>query len=146
MVAVVASGVVGRFIYIQIPRNIQGKDLSLDQLHEMRDKMLAGLQESDLFTKEDLDTLLDTPEEGKARIRRAQKMLLEKSAAKKQRKEVIKVLKDERALNRKIRNLNRMQKLFGYWHIAHKPFALIMLVVVIVHVGVTMALGYSWIF
>ncbi len=32
MVAVVASGVVGRFIYVQIPRTIQGKELSVSEL------------------------------------------------------------------------------------------------------------------
>ena len=146
MVAVVASGVIGRFIYNQIPRNIQGKELGRDQLLEIRAEMVEGLRKADLFSQEDLDALFDTPEKGNARIKRAKKMLSEKSAARNQRKKVLKVMKDERTLNRRIRNLNQMQKLFGYWHVAHKPFALIMLVVVIVHVAVTLALGYKWIF
>ena len=39
-----------------------------------------------------------------------------------------------------------MQKLFRYWHIAHLPFALIMLIIMVIHVGVTLAFGYKWIF
>ncbi|MEZ4892884.1 MAG: hypothetical protein R2778_07680 [Saprospiraceae bacterium] len=39
-----------------------------------------------------------------------------------------------------------MQKLFKYWHVAHLPFALVMLVIImVIHVGVTLALGYRWI-
>ena len=33
-----------------------------------------------------------------------------------------------------------MQKLFKYWHVAHLPFALIMLIVLIIHVAVTLCL------
>ena len=56
MVAVVASGIIGRFIYVQIPRTIEGRELSLNELHEMRadvDRMLKnsyGLNEVDFAT------------------------------------------------------------------------------------------------
>ena len=36
MVLVVASGVVGRFIYIQIPRTIEGRELSLTEVKSMK--------------------------------------------------------------------------------------------------------------
>jgi len=39
-----------------------------------------------------------------------------------------------------------MQKLFSYWHIFHKPFAIIMLVIVLVHIVATVLMGYTWIF
>ena len=39
-----------------------------------------------------------------------------------------------------------MQKLFKYWHVIHMPFAIIMLIVVVIHVAVTLAFGYKWIF
>ena len=44
MVAVVASGVAGRFIYVQIPRTIQGKELSAMELNEMNDDLTHKLQ------------------------------------------------------------------------------------------------------
>lgn len=40
----VASGVVGRFIYKQIPRTIQGRELSLNEIKEMKDKIQEELQ------------------------------------------------------------------------------------------------------
>src|SRR6056300_1050137 len=36
MVAVVLSGVIGRFIYIQIPRTIEGRELNLSEVHELK--------------------------------------------------------------------------------------------------------------
>ena len=60
--------------------------------------------------------------------------------------EIVHLLKSEIALNRKIDRLVNMQNLFRYWHVAHLPFALIMLIIMIVHVAVTLAFGYKWIF
>ena len=39
-----------------------------------------------------------------------------------------------------------MQKLFGYWHVFHIPLAIVMLITFLVHVGVAIAFGYTWIF
>ena len=36
MVAVFLSGIIGRFIYIQIPRTIEGRELSLNEIREMK--------------------------------------------------------------------------------------------------------------
>ena len=56
------------------------------------------------------------------------------------------MVKDEFALSHRIGRLQTMQQLFKYWHVAHLPFALIMLIVLIIHVAVTLAFGYRWIF
>lgn len=39
-----------------------------------------------------------------------------------------------------------MKNLFGYWHVFHLPFAIMMLIFMILHSAVTIVLGYSWIF
>jgi hypothetical protein len=57
-----------------------------------------------------------------------------------------KLIRSDRAIRRKIENLVVMQDLFRYWHVAHLPFALVMLVIMIIHVAVTIAFGYRWIF
>jgi hypothetical protein len=85
MVAVFLSGIIGRFIYIQIPRTADGRELSLEEI-----KQMGGI----------------------ARIDR----------------------------------IARMKKLFSYWHVAHLPFAIVMLLIMVVHVVVTVVLGYRWIF
>ena len=62
-----------------------------------------------------------------------------------QKKKILGLIKKERVLSRKIKSLNTMQKYFKYWHVAHLPFALIMLIIVVIHVIVTLAFGYKWI-
>ena len=43
-------------------------------------------------------------------------------------------MKDEIKLNRRIEGLDTMQNLFKYWHVVHLPFALIMLIIMLIHV------------
>lgn len=49
-------------------------------------------------------------------------------------------------LQRRMLLLNKIQQLFHYWHVFHKPFAIIMYLIMFVHVGVAVWLGYTWIF
>jgi hypothetical protein len=165
MVAVVLSGVIGRFIYIQIPRTIQGRELSLAEIKEMKGNMSRSLN-----TKYGLDdvmyTLLiaatqqefDTTQKGLVSrifgriqhnrvIRNKVKTLLNQTTLTgKEKRGVIKLVGNEMTLNARISRLQTMQTLFKYWHVAHLPFALIMLVIMVIHVAITIAFGYKWIF
>ena len=66
--------------------------------------------------------------------------------SKKQYSEVIKTSKNKLIISRRIGMLRTMQKFFKYWHIVHLPFAITMFVIMFIHVGVTIAFGYKWIF
>ncbi|KAA3624085.1 MAG: hypothetical protein DWP94_04500 [Flavobacterium sp.] len=151
MVAVVLSGVIGRFIYIQIPRTIEGRELSLQEVKGMKTDLSEVLSEK---FKLDLPTIQffirftqnDEDSSEKVSLSELKKALQKSKLPKGQRKSILKLLKNERTLSRKIGRLQTMQKLFKYWHVAHLPFALIMLVIVIIHVAVTLAFGYKWIF
>jgi hypothetical protein len=59
---------------------------------------------------------------------------------------VLDLVKNEISLNRRIERLTLMQNMFKYWHVAHLPFALVMLVIMVIHVAVTIVFGYRWIF
>jgi hypothetical protein len=63
-----------------------------------------------------------------------------------ERKNVLRLVKNEISLNRRIERLVTMQNLFKYWHVAHLPFAVIMLIIMVIHVAVTIVFGYRWIF
>ena len=152
MVAVVLSGVIGRFIYIQIPRTIEGRELSLQEVKAMKTDLSNVLSEKfrlDLptiqllirFTKKD-----EKEEQEKVSLSELKKALKKSNLTKDQRSSVLKLLRNERTLSRRIGRLQTMQKLFKYWHVAHLPFALVMLIIVIIHVAVTLAFGYKWIF
>ncbi|PCJ81237.1 MAG: hypothetical protein COA49_05870 [Bacteroidetes bacterium] len=146
MIAIVASGVVGRFIYVQIPRNIQGQALGLEQIHNKQKVMLEGLKEGDVLTEDQLKVLLDSGLKSKKRYNIAKGYLKLSKASRKEKMQVLEILNKEKHLESKIANLSTMKTLFKYWHVIHKPFALIMLFVVLIHIGVTVTMGYTWIF
>ncbi|MFQ5448949.1 MAG: hypothetical protein ACE5FF_18640, partial [Saprospiraceae bacterium] len=64
----------------------------------------------------------------------------------KEMRKVIKVVANEMSLNSRIARLQTMQQLFKYWHVAHLPFAIIMLIIMVIHVVVTVTFGATWIF
>jgi len=61
MLAVSLSGVVGRYLYAQIPRNLNAAEISLKELQELRDRFTRELVEQRLLPQADLNTLLRLP-------------------------------------------------------------------------------------
>jgi len=151
MVAVVLSGVIGRFIYIQIPRTIEGRELSLHEVKNMKTDLTVVLKEKfklDTTVIHQIISFTNEQDTSSTKItsRNLRKVLVHTNLPKKERRTIFKMIKNEKSLSRKISRLEMMQRLFKYWHVAHMPFALIMLIIVIIHVGVTLAFGYKWIF
>ena len=64
----------------------------------------------------------------------------------KQYSDILKTSKNKLVISKRIGMLRTMQKFFKYWHIVHLPFAITMFVIMFIHVGVTIAFGYKWIF
>ena len=157
MVAVVASGVVGRFIYLQIPRTLQGRELSLHEITEMRGEfsamleMALGLEKWQYITE-----LINRSGEGNNLFyqlyadwktkRDIRKQLVKARLDRDNLTHVMELVSHELGMKQKIERLHVMQKLFNYWHVIHLPFAIVMLVIMLVHVGITLAFGYRWIF
>lgn len=157
MMAVVFSGVIGRFIYLQIPRTIQGRELSLSEIHELKGNLAEKIKLEMDF--EGMDEILASTSrekrEGnlmvqyiadwkyKSKIRR---QLIDSGIRDKKLQGVMQLVSHELTITRRIERLQVMLKLFKYWHVIHLPFAIVMLVIMVIHVAVTLALGYRWIF
>lgn len=156
MVAVVASGVIGRFIYTQIPRTIEGRELSLSEVKGSHTEMVEALKSYEHEGYSISQVINEKSQhyswgikgylKKRKQIGAIRKMLNNSNANKEEKKRIIQLVKEEIALASRIERLLLMQKLFKYWHVVHLPFALIMLVIVTIHIIVTMALGYKWIF
>jgi hypothetical protein len=157
MVAVVASGVAGRFIYLQIPRTIQGRELGLNEIHEMKGQITQQIQQE--IGEELMQQIIHTGEEGRTEKTYIQQVLADwrrKSQLRarlktaqiqgKKLRVIMKLVGQELTIQRRIIGLQYMQKLFKYWHVIHLPFAIIMLVIMLIHVAVTLIFGYRWIF
>lgn len=165
MVLVVASGVVGRFIYIQIPRTIEGRELSLSEVKSMKgnlDDILRNSYQLDASSEQSILAAASMPSqasgggffpkmihkflEDKKKIQRVKTVLRQNNFSGPDIKHVVQLVNNEISLNNRIDRLLLMQKLFRYWHIVHLPFALIMLIIMIIHVAVTVTFGFRWIF
>lgn len=167
MVLVVLSGIVGRFIYIQIPKTIQGQEMGINAINDLRINLEAKVFRAIHLSGEILDEFksLASPQRykelnfldalafiprdyfRKKRILRVIKKELKKESIPRIiRKDIMLAAKMELVLARRIGMLRTFHKLFQYWHIAHLPFAITMFVIMIVHVTVTIAFGYKWIF
>ena len=158
MVAVVLSGVIGRFIYIQIPRTIEGQEMTLGQIRHIKSVLSETLRVS-FGLDQDMSALitrftgstanhsfLQRYFDRRKAISTIKKALTDKNIHIRERRNILKMVNEEITLAGRIGRLQTMQKLFKYWHVAHLPFALIMLIIVILHVGVAIAFGYTWIF
>lgn len=167
MVLVVLSGVVGRFIYIQIPRTIQGREIDMEELYKMRQEIADNLSSEIIYDKSLLKQFSDivSPDRYKNlsflnsfgfflkdffsirsfnfKLKRHLKIA---GISKYRFKEIKRLVSAEIILSRRIGLLRTMQKLFKYWHIAHLPFAISMFVIMVIHVVVTIIFGYKWIF
>lgn len=167
MVLVVLSGVIGRFIYLQVPRTIQGNEIDMKDLLTMRAELADKLKQEMFFDVRLLNELDELTSSSRYksinlfesliflfkdffRVRsflyKLKKNTIRAGFSKIRRKELINKTQAEIILSRRLGMLRTMQNLFRYWHIAHLPFALIMFVIMIIHVGVTLAFGYKWIF
>lgn len=152
MVAVVLSGVAGRFIYNQIPKTIEGRIMSINEVKEMKIDLAVVLHQKyklELNTIDIIANLINNEDhqvDNQKTLGYLKKVLNRRDLPKEERKSILNTVKNEISLSKKIARLQTMQKLFKYWHVAHMPFALIMLVIVVIHIVVTLAFGYKWIF
>jgi hypothetical protein len=165
MVAVFISGIIGRFIYIQIPRSIEGRELSLNEVRDMRFDICEFLKSNNRLNEEAYQVILSAIAIKKDRsygnsfgrfinrfmndfrvLRKVRSVLRKNKLLPGEIKKIVGFVKKDISLSRKIERLNTMQKLFNYWHVAHLPFALVMLIVMVIHVAVTIVFGYKWIF
>ena len=61
MIAIVLSGIVGRYLYAQIPRNVGAAERSLQELEEEANALATELYAQNVFGKAELDALLRMP-------------------------------------------------------------------------------------
>ena len=165
MVAVFLSGIIGRFIYIQIPRTIEGRELSLGEIRSMKGDIRETLINSTQLDDESYKGIVDSVKmradiypanffvrtfskysDDRKSLIKVKEIIKQNNLPKSERDQVLSLVKNEISLNRRIDRLVTMQNLFKYWHVAHLPFALVMLVIMIIHVAVTIVFGYKWIF
>jgi hypothetical protein len=169
MMAVMLSGVFGRYVYMQIPRDRRGTALSLDEIRR-RDEDIAGtlakihgLPGDVLARVSGVSSIgLHAHESGLravwaaivhdltlpyrlGRLRRYVR-LRGKDLPPRMVREIVGLAREKAVLKRRIALSNSMTRVLHLWHVVHRPFAYVMVVIMFVHIAVTVAFGYRWIF
>jgi len=159
MVAVALSGVLGRYLYAQIPRSAAGDELSLDEAARLDAEMSARLTREFDLPAEEIAALADGPSAAArslpaalfATFRLAARFRHRFAAFRRRHPQVprrrlrqLERLARERAwLHARLGLWRRLHELFHYWHVFHKPFAILMYLFALVHIGVAYATGYA---
>jgi len=169
MVAVMLSGFFGRYIYMQIPRDESGHALSLADLDDKIEHMSTELSSELGIPKEELSEISKRAGRGIPENRRGLGVLivlfwldLTRSIRHRRLRRELKrrfpkmhptnattlfILARRRTLlMRKRAMLRSTNELFHYWHVVHKPFAIVMVLIMVVHVTVVVLMGYRWVF
>jgi len=157
MVAVVASGFVGRYLFVRIPKSIRGVELTHDEIRERTERLTRELDASSLRPgllervrqiEQELEPLaigsVLGPAVVRVRLRRMRGELRRAGVDRRLVAGVTAAIGERVLLLRKLAYLNRTKRLFAMWHVFHQPLVYVMFAIAAVHVGVAVYLGYSW--
>ena len=163
MIAVATSGVLGRYLYLQIPRTRAGEELTLGDLEKL-DRTLSQRLRTDFRLDETLLRRLEqvaAPPTGRRGLLAGLVGMVAGDLRQRRRlhafarecravptavfRQFELVVREKAQTHRRIMLWNRLHELFHYWHVIHKPFAVIMYLFLVVHVVVALMTGYGWV-
>jgi len=166
MAVVVLSGVFGRYVYVRIPKTINGSFLTLAAVTEKARETSQRIAAQTGIRLEELEGMLApaaaTPRGlglGSAlgfalredlRQRRAMRdlrgFLQGRQVPGPLQRPVLALADEQRRLRQQALLLHPFQRLFRYWHVVHLPLAIVMFVILGIHVIVAVLFGYTWVF
>ena len=166
MAIVIASGLVGRYLYVRIPRARNGVELTREEVANRRRELIGSLS---LTTGMSLDVvesaLAIAPEpagdQGLLRVFGrliADDLFRWRRTAELRRRwatvapaghplsraaiaDAANIAAQEISLRQQARMLTATHRVFRFWHIAHRPFAITALIAVVIHIVVVIAVG-----
>lgn len=169
MMVVIASGIVGRYLYARIPRAKNGVELTRDEVAQQRRQLVERLAETTGLDEDAVERALDlepdaTVHESPPRVlwhlltndltrwRRIHALRKRWAAlapgsrplSRGALREAAAIADREISMAQQTRMLDATQRVFRYWHVAHRPFAITALVAVTIHVVVVVAIGATW--
>jgi hypothetical protein len=159
MVAVALSGIFGRYLYLQIPRTRAGEELSLAEVEREDRALTQRLKDefgADAAYLEQVE-LASAPPPARGLVTVLALLLLEDLGLRRRAsvaplpglppdiaRNLASVVAQKKLLRRRIVLWDAIHRLFHYWHVIHKPFAVVMYLFVVVHVVVSTLAGYGF--
>ncbi len=162
MMTVWASGFVGRYLYVRIPKTIRGVELSRDEMEAELARTRAALSMASLPAAADdaLDefdrSVAPTPGRppglldlffGELRVRTRLFLMRRHLRAAGADLDAVHAAVTRAAehatLVRRVAHLQRTRRLFDLWHVFHRPLVYGMFLIVGLHVAIAVYLGYA---
>lgn len=167
MILVLLSGIVGRFFYAQIPRAQNGVELDIEsskkEIENLTHEIFSGFKIENSF-RQKVEQMIKFPEglhefrsiqtvqvvlfDDLNRLFAKRKMMniLEKELQipKNNLRSLSELMNSRALLARKLATVKLFRSLLHYWHVFHLPFALIMLIIMLIHVAVALWMGYGY--
>ena len=174
MLGVSISGIVGRYLYSQIPHRVNSAEFSRKELQDLQDKMMQQLAGQNLLRESDVRSALRLPSQQRvdqlpipaaliymllldllrpfriAHLRNGALLGSEHFTTlggmlptrHRELERAIVVAREEAALSKRILFLSRAQQVFHLWHVVHRPFSYTFAVLVLIHIGVVLMMGF----
>jgi hypothetical protein len=161
MMTVWASGFVGRYLYVRIPKSIRGAELTRDEVAAELDAVRARMTVESLpaGVRRDVERFHATATSAgqapgvwdlffgelraRGRVTLLRRDLQRAGVDPGLLHEVMSLSAERAALTRRLAHLQRTHRLFEAWHVFHRPLVYALFLIVTVHVGIAMYLGYA---
>jgi SAM-dependent methyltransferase len=163
MIAVVASGIVGRYLYGRIPRKLGAVEMSVDEAEQLCAEMARQIRQQNVLTEEELRPLLALPSLDEVRAMPLGKALVVIVALDARRawtllrlrwkvgvhvsghsdvNRALAAIRKQAALSKDALFLGKVQQMFKLWHVIHRPFSYSLAIMATLHIMAIMFLGY----
>jgi cytochrome b561 len=162
MMTVWASGFIGRYLYVRIPKTIRGVELSYSQVGENLARIQQQLESRPLppAVQQELHDfdLAVAPARGgapgamdlffgelrvRARLMLLRRHLREANIDVEAITSVVDRAAERATLARRLVHLERTRHLFELWHVFHRPLVYGLFVIVVLHVAIALYFGYA---
>jgi hypothetical protein len=165
MAVVVASGLFGRYVYVRIPKTLNGRFLGVDAVQARIEELSAAIRErageaaaavEEALASQDIrarprgftGSLVWAVREDvrtRGRQRRLRKIVREGHVPAELQAPLLDLVGERTRLSQQALLLQPFQRLFRYWHVVHLPLAVVMFLILAGHVVVAVLFGYTWI-
>lgn len=168
MMIVWASGIVGRYLYVRIPRSRSGLELSMEEIAAERRSMVTEIAAKTGLDPRSLEQTLgggNAAAESRGIVSAFAAMVAADRARRRMTRELrhrwrhlpdrpalddatldaaVDLATREIALTQQVRFLRTTHRIFRWWHLLHKPLAIMAAIAVVIHVAVVVAVGSTW--